>query len=285
MTKKRITGKICTRVEACPEPPPRNLGAVIKDAVLMRDLRRSALLYFWLLANIFMANELIVKPLFIAQSIAPSAAHVVDQIVRVTCPLDSPFYFESNTISTNFTLPGSPRGYKIRACVALTFSCVSDGSEGFCRINITSLLNNREFFRFTRDEEIVSSGGSHGTIEIPINEREEHTDLIAKNNTLTLLIVVASTLHHYEKGLADVKIGPVSLIIESLDVDVDGIPDPADNLEGNNQVLFLTLSVLPITLAITAEKLRLSHRLSSHRRARIWRYSIGTNAALEHTYE
>lgn len=84
--------------------------------------------------------------------------------------------------------------------------------------------------------------------------------MITKNNTLVLLITVSSVLHHYERGFADVKIGPVTLTTESLDADIDGIPDPADNLEGNNQILFLTLSILPIILAITAEKLRLNYK-------------------------
>ncbi|MBS7634065.1 hypothetical protein KEJ34_00980 [Candidatus Bathyarchaeota archaeon] len=260
MAKKRITGKLCMQVKACPKPPPRNFGAIIRDVILMRDLRRSIFLYFWLLTNIFAANELIIKPLFTAQSIAPSAAHIADQIVRVVYPLDRPFYFESNAISINFTLPGNLRGYRIRAHIAFAFSCISENSEGFCRLNITALLNNKEFFRLTRDEEIISSEGSHGIIEIPINERGGRVELMAKNNTLVLLITVSFSLDHYEKGFADIKVGPVILIAESLDADVDGILDPADNLEGNNRILFLILSALPLVPAIIAEKLRLNSK-------------------------
>ncbi|MCX8170983.1 MAG: hypothetical protein N3E47_03275 [Candidatus Bathyarchaeota archaeon] len=256
MAKKRVAEKFDMQVKACPKPPPKNLGTIVKDVILMRDLRRSAFLYFWLLINIFVAKELIIKPLLIAQSIAPLVTHIADQNVKITCPLDGSFRFKPNATYINFTLAGNPRGYKIRALAAFTFLCSSEGSKGFCRINITVLLNGKEFFRLVRDEEIVASGGSQGTIEIPINRGGAWTNLIMKNNTLILLVTVAPILHNYGRGFADIRIGPVSLIVESLDTDADEVPDPVDNLEGNNQIIFLTSLILPLMLAIANEKLR-----------------------------
>ncbi|MBS7649140.1 MAG: hypothetical protein QXU95_06050 [Candidatus Bathyarchaeia archaeon] len=257
MLKKRIAGRLSLRDKACPKPPPKKLGTIIKDALFMRDLKRGAFFYFWLLINLFVANELIAKPLFIAQTIASLATFTTDQIVRVTCPLDRPSYFESNIILVNFTLFGNPKGYRIRAHADFIFLCNSKDAKGFCRINVTALCNGKESFRIVRDEEIISFGGSSGTIEIPINEGEENARLMVKNNTLILLITIMSALHYYEEGFAEIKVGPVNLIFESFDVDVDGIPDPVDNLEGNNQALFLTSFTLPLILVIADEKFKL----------------------------
>ena len=114
-----------------------------------------------------------------------------------------------------------------------------------------------------RDEEIVrnSTGGTHGTIEINIDGGEGYRTLLEGNNTLLLSASITSMLRHYGKGYVNIRIGPVTLDIESMDADNDGIIDPADNFKGNNYLPFFTLSIIPFFTALTVKKL-LSKKIS-----------------------
>jgi hypothetical protein len=176
----------------------------------------------------------------------------------VECPVDRPLYFESNDLSANFTLFGRPEGYKVEGHVIFIFSYNSDGAEGFYRINMTVYCNGKEAHRILRDEELTSAGGSHGTIEISIEG--EDAGLTEGENSLLISIRLASMLHQYGSGLAEIEIGPANLTIKSLDVDNDGIPDSIDNLKANNQAIFLTLLLTTSSiLAATMKKLKNSN--------------------------
>ncbi|MEM2739681.1 MAG: hypothetical protein QXQ29_02640 [Candidatus Bathyarchaeia archaeon] len=211
---------------------------------------KSMLFCLWLLTNILAAKELVIVPLLTAQSAVQLFRYAVaDNIVKVECTLDKPLYFESDGLLANFTLLGKPDGYRVRAYVGFVFSCDGVGAEGFYRINITAYCNGREAYRILRDEEIVSSGGSHGAIEIPID-----TELIKEGNTLLISIQLTSILRQYGTGLAILKLGPIDLAIESIDADLDKIPDPIDNLPVNNQMIFIMLLLTTSLILIAAFK-------------------------------
>lgn len=257
MSKNRILGRLGLWLKACPIPPPRKIGAKIEDVLHARSLK-STLLCLWLLINLLIMKELIITPFLIAQAISPLLRFTIDKVVRVECPMDRPFYFESNDLSANFTLLGRPEGYNVEGHVIFIFSCNSDSAEGFYRVNMTVYCNGKEAHRILRDEGLTSAGGSHGAIEISIEEGD--AGLTEGENSLLISIQLASMLHQYGSGLAEIEIGPANLTIKSLDMDNDGIPDSIDNLKANNQAIFLTLLLTTSSiLAATVKKLKNSN--------------------------
>lgn len=253
MFRAKMVKKLSLWIKACPIPPSKRFGAKVKDVFYTRDMKKNILLCLWLLTNVLAAKELLVAPLLTAQSAAQLFRYTTaDNIVKIECPLDKPLHFESNGLLANFTLLGKPDGYRVRAHVGFVFSCDSEGAEGFYRINITAYCNGKEAYRMVRDEEIVSSGGSHGIIEIPIS-----TELIKEDNTLLLSIQLTSMPRQYGAGFAILKLGPIDLAIESIDADLDKIPDPIDNLAVNNQIIFIMLLLTTsITLTAAFKKLK-----------------------------
>ena len=261
--RKDISKKRGSQVKACPIPPPKKMRAKIKDILYIRDLELGALFYFWLLASILVAKEVIIAPLFIAQTIIPAARYGEDQIIKVMSATDNPFHYKLKDLLINFTLAGRPEGYRVKARIYFIFNGSSQNAEGFYRINITAFCNGEKIYTVVRDEEIVqnSTGGTHGTIEINVDEGEGYGTLLEGNNTLLLSVSITSMLRHYGKGCFNIRIGPVTLDIESMDADNDGIIDPADNFKGNNCLLFFALSILPFSTVLIVKKL-LSKKIS-----------------------